>query len=180
MQNWDVVYNFWFKEIDTSFWFKKSPAFDEEIRARFLDLHTKATLGELSIWRENPRGSLSEIILLDQFSRNMFRDSAMAFAFDSLALVLSQEAIRRGDASQLPPKERSFLYMPFMHSESLLIHEEAVNLFSEAGLEYNLEYEMKHKAIIEEFGRYPHRNKALGRESTSKEIDFLKTPGSSF
>jgi len=110
----------------------------------------------------------------------MFRGSSLSFAQDALALALSQEAVSAGADEALKPVERSFLYMPFMHSESLKIHEVAVELFRRNGLEGNLDYELKHKAIIERFGRYPHWNATLGRESTQEEIEFLKQPGSSF
>ena len=110
----------------------------------------------------------------------MFRDSAESFAFDSLALVLAQEAVSSGVDKQLQQIEKSFLYMPYMHSESAIIHEQAVELFSQPGLENNLAFEHKHKDIIDRFGRYPHRNEILGRESTPEEIEFLQQPGSSF
>lgn len=174
------VYRFWFEELTPGQWFKKDPLVDQEISSRFKVIHRSASHGELHHWRTDPRGALSEIIILDQFSRNMFRDSPEAFAYDPVALVLSQEAIRRGQDLQLNLTERGFLYMPFMHSESLAIHEEAVTLFSHEGLEDKLDYELKHKAIIERFGRYPHRNKILGRQSTAEELEFLKGPNSSF
>jgi uncharacterized protein (DUF924 family) len=174
------VLKFWFEEIDSKKWFVKDLAFDQEIKERFSSTHKKAIQGELYTWRESALGRLAEIILLDQFSRNMFRDTAKAFAYDTIALVLAQEAINLKLDQDLKPVEKSFLYMPFMHSESLHIHEKAVELFSAPGLEYNLEFEHKHKVIIEKFGRYPHRNEILGRESTPEEIEFLKGPNSSF
>jgi uncharacterized protein (DUF924 family) len=125
-------------------------------------------------------GRLAEIIVLDQFSRNMFRDTPAAFAQDALALVLAQEAVFSGADKLLSETQCSFLYMPFMHSESLVIHELAVELFSKPGLEGNLDFEMRHKVIIEKFGRYPHRNNILQRESTEEEMEFLKLPGSGF
>ena len=110
----------------------------------------------------------------------MFRDTPKAFESDPLSLCLSQEAIQCGADQELEPREKSFLYMPFMHSESMMMHEKAMELFSQKDLEGNLEFEIKHKVIIEKFGRYPHRNKILGRESTPEELDFLNGPGSSF
>jgi uncharacterized protein (DUF924 family) len=174
------IINFWFDEIDTSLWFKKNEAFDQQLRDRFLEVHRSATQGELYSWRRYPEGRLAEIIVLDQFSRNLFRDSARAFAHDTVALVLSQVAIEAGDDNRIEKSRRAFMYMPFMHSESLAIHEQAVKLFSQPGLERNLEFELKHKAIIDRFGRYPHRNAVLGRESTDEELAFLQQPGSSF
>ena len=135
---------------------------------------------ELYEWRKSAKGRLAEIIVLDQFSRNMFRGTAQAFAYDSLALALSQEAVAIEADKLLNPTERSFLYMPFMHSESLAIHERAIELYRAEGLEFNLEFEIKHKVIIDRFGRYPHRNKILGRASTKEEIRFLQQPNSSF
>ena len=118
--------------------------------------------------------------MLDQFSRNVYRNTPKAFAQDPLALALAQEAIALGKDVELSPTQQSFLYMPFMHSESLLIHERAVELFKAPGMENNYEFEIKHKVIIDRFGRYPHRNEILGRESTAEEIEFLTQPGSSF
>lgn len=178
--NSEIVLEFWFKELSESDWFKKDDRLDKLISDRFLSLHKKACAGELSHWRESIEGRLAEIIVLDQFSRNIFRDKPEAFLQDSMALVLSQEAIKQPSLSSLTPKYLAFLYMPFMHSESLKMHEIAVTLFSKPGLENNLSFELKHKKIIDRFGRYPHRNKILGRVSTAEEVEFLKTDGSSF
>jgi len=172
--------SFWFEEIDTSFWFKKDENFDQLLRDRFLTLHQAAMVNELYPWRTTIEGRLAEIILLDQFSRNMFRDSAQAFASDSLSLCLAQQAVELNLDQQLPSRQRSFLYMPYMHSESAIIHQQAEKLFSAEGLEGNYEFEIKHKAIIDEFGRYPHRNQLLDRQSSDAEIEFLKQTGSSF
>lgn len=175
-----TVIRFWFEETETRQWFKKDLQFDQLIRDRFQETHLAATKGELFHWRQEPQGRLAEIIVLDQFSRNMFRDRPESFAFDSIALVLAQEAVSAGADKELASSQQSFLYMPYMHSESLIIHEQAVLLFSQPGLEGNLEYELKHQAIIERFGRYPHRNEILGRKSTEEELEFLNQPGSSF
>lgn len=174
------VLDFWFKEIDRRLWFQKSTDFDQLLRSKFLSLHTEIQNGQTARWRANPEGRLAEVIVLDQFSRNMFRDTPQSFASDSLALSLAKEAIAVGADQGLPVQQRGFLYMPFMHSESAADHIKAVELFSQPGLEYNLEFEIKHKKIIDRFGRYPHRNKILGRASTEDEIKFLKEPGSSF
>lgn len=180
IQNYQSVLDFWFEETLPSFWFKKNDDFDATIRVRFLQTYYAATRCELFDWRKVAEGRLAEIILLDQFSRNMFRDSPQAFQFDSLAIMLTQEAINGGYDKQLPLSQRKFLYMPLMHSESLIIHQLAEQMFSQEGLEDNFQYEIWHKQIIEKFGRYPHRNKILGRESTEQEILFLQQPGSSF
>lgn len=177
---YEDVLHFWFEEIEPALWWKKDAEFDQQITQRFSALHTSACRCELFAWRTTPKGRLAEIIVLDQFSRNMFRDSPLAFANDPLALALAQEAIAIGADQQLTPVERSFLYLPFMHSESLMIHEQAVLLYEKNGLANNLDFEIKHKNIIERFGRYPHRNKVLGRESTAEEVEFLKLPGSGF
>lgn len=174
------VIQFWFQEIDKKLWFAKSTEFDQEIKRRFAKLHQETAACEHFQWRETPEGRLAEIIVLDQFSRNMFRDHKDSFAYDALALALAQEAVARGDDQRLEVQYRSFMYMPYMHSESAIIHKEAVRLFSQKGLEYNLDFELKHKAIIDRFGRYPHRNKILGRTSTQEETEFLKQDGSSF
>lgn len=174
------VLHFWFMEVDESQWWVKDESFDHLIFTRFSELHAKANRCELYEWRQEPRGRLAEIIVLDQFSRNMFRDTPLAFASDALALALSQEAISVTADVELSAVERSFLYMPFMHSESLTIHDMAVKLYTSNGVESNLKFELMHKTIIERFGRYPHRNSILSRESTVEEIEFLKQPGSKF
>jgi uncharacterized protein (DUF924 family) len=174
------ILNFWFTEIDSSLWWKKDATFDELIRTRFGETHQQATRGELAHWRVDAHGRLAEIIVLDQFSRNLYRDSPKAFAYDLAALVLAQETIRLGLDQQLTTREKSFLYLPFMHSESLTIHEQAVKLYSIEGLDFNLLFEQKHKVIIESFGRYPHRNAVLGRVSSAEELLFLQQPDSGF
>lgn len=174
------VISFWFDEIEPRQRFAKDEAFDELIRTRFGALHARAREGRLYTWREHPLDALAEIIILDQFSRNMFRDTPEAFAYDALALVLAQEAIRRKLDVELDSRKKAFLYMPFMHSESAEIHEIALYLFGQPGLEDNYNYELKHKEIIDRFGRYPHRNAILGRTSTPEELEFLSRPGSSF
>lgn len=174
------VLRFWFDEATPEQYFKNDAAFDAGIRARFGETHQAAARGELAAWRDTPEGRLAEIVVLDQFSRNLFRDDARAFATDGMALVLAQEAIRAGAGRDVPPVRLAFLYMPFMHSESRAIHAEAERLFRHPGLENNYKFELKHKAIIDRFGRYPHRNRVLGRVSTPEELAFLEQSGSSF
>lgn len=174
------VLNFWFNELEPAMWWKKDAALDALIVERFGDVHAQATRGELFHWRSSAQGRLAEIIVLDQFSRNIFRDRPEAFAWDGMALVLAQEAVCTGEDQSLSVDRRAFMYMPFMHSESLVIHEQAMRLFSAEGLESSLHFEKRHKEILERFGRYPHRNAALGRASSDAEIAFLRTPGSSF
>ncbi len=180
MQTDKDVLDFWFCELTPADWFSGDEALDARIKQRFLALHNKAVLGELYMWRQSPQGRLAEIIVLDQFSRNLYRGQPQSFSSDPMALVLAQEAVALGDDMQLSEEQRSFLYMPYMHSESLVVHEEAVRLFKQSGLENNLDFEYRHKVIIERFGRYPHRNKILGRPSSEEELEFLTQPGSSF
>ena len=179
MQAQNII-NFWFDPEHRSLWFAKSDEFDAKIRDQFKIIHRQATQAELWSWRQTPEGRLAEIIVLDQFSRNLYRDQAQAFAYDNMALILAQEAISLQLDAQLSPEQRAFLYMPFMHSESKLIHEFALKLFQRLGNEINLNFEKKHKVIIDRFGRYPHRNALLGRISTPEELAFLTQPNSSF
>lgn len=174
------VISFWFKEIKPSQWWAKDDEFDQLIKRKFSDIHNRATKCELFEWRDTPKGRLAEIIVLDQFSRNMFRGTPKAFAQDQMALILAQEAISLGVDRQLESKERGFMYLPLMHSESIVIHEAAEVLYRKHGDSSNLKFELSHKHIIEKFGRYPHRNEILGRTSTDEETAFLKQPGSSF
>ena len=178
--NANTVIEFWFNELTPAQWWQVDTNLDADILARFSSLHLAAQQGELSEWRKTPEGSLAEIIVLDQFSRNMYRGTAQAFASDGLALALAQFAIEKGHDTQLEPLQRSFLYMPFMHSESAKIHMQALSLFTALGNENNLDFEIKHKAIIDRFGRYPHRNQILGRVSTAEEEAFLTEPNSNF
>ena len=178
--NYQDVIDFWFKEIEPARWWVKELAFDRNITEKFLKIHQSARQCELVHWRETASGRLAEIIVLDQFSRNIYRDTPQAFAYDGIALALAQEAIALGVDKTLNSIEKSFLYMPFMHSESLVIHEKAVVLYKANGIASNIEFEGKHKEIIERFGRYPHRNIILNRESTDEEVEFLKQPNSSF
>ena len=166
------VLAFWFHDHGESDWFAQSDEFDLIIRDRFSDLHADAKSGKLSSWRDTPEGRLAEIIILDQFSRNMFRGMAESFACDNRALELAKQAIKEGDDQKLDYRMRPFIYVPFMHSESPSDHEEAMQLYEALGNEENLKFERLHKDVIERFGRYPHRNKMLGRVSTTAEKNF--------
>ena len=174
------VLQFWFQECSPAQWWKVDAKFDRLIVERFSELHVRATRSELFQWRVEPVGRLAEIIVLDQFSRNIYRGDALAYANDTLALALAQEAVAAKADLALPPEERVFVYMPYMHSESRVIHEVAERLFKEGGPKSNYDFELRHKAIIDRFGRYPHRNAILGRESTEEELAFLAQPGSGF
>jgi uncharacterized protein (DUF924 family) len=175
----DEVLTFWFAEATPAQWFSVDPAFDDAIGRRFADTLGQAARGELADWRTTPRGRLAEIIVLDQFARNLGRGTPVAFALDPVALVLAQQAVAAGALADLDANERPFLLMPYMHSESARIHVDAETLFREHAPQ-NLDYETRHKAIVDRFGRYPHRNAILGRASTPEEIMFLSEPGSSF
>lgn len=179
MQAQDILH-FWFEELTPQQHFMKDPALDAAMRVRFEATLQAAARCELFAWRATPAGRLAEILVLDQFSRNVYRDTARAFAQDALALALAQELVASGQDHSLPTAQRVFAYMPYMHSESALIHEQALALFTQPGMENNLDFERRHKAIIDRFGRYPHRNAILGRTSTPEELAFLSEPGSSF
>lgn len=168
------VLKFWFEDLKPENWFQVDVDIDKTIADKFGKIHKMAGACELEQWRTGPMGRLAEIIVLDQFSRNIYRNRPEAFACDPLALALSQEALRLNADQELSALKRSFLYMPYMHSESAKIHQEAIHLFNGPGLDYQREFEVKHKGIIDRFGRYPHRNLALGRESTSEELSFIK------
>lgn len=178
--NYQQVLDFWFDPNNQQYWFAKDDNFDLDIEDQFEHTLEQAMRCELWTWRESAQGRLAEIIVLDQFSRNLFREHPASFAQDPLALSLAQEAIRLGLDLELEPQQRSFLYMPFMHSESKIIHIQALQLFEALGNPINLDFEKKHKVIIDRFGRYPHRNTILERESTAEELEFLKQPDSHF
>lgn len=174
------VLSFWFEEIEAKQWFAADSNFDGLIRQRFLGLMQRAAAAELYSWRTTAEGRLAEIIVLDQFSRNVYRNTPQAFAQDPIALVLAQEAVASGSLGELNPTQRSFLLLPYMHSESRRIHVVAEALYRDFAPADNHDFELRHKAIIDRFGRYPHRNDILGRTSTVEELEFLALPGSRF
>jgi len=174
------VLTFWFKEIEAKLWFASDKNFDDLIRKRFLGVMQQAAAGELYSWRSTAEGRLAEIIVLDQFSRNVYRNTPQAFAQDPMALVLAQEAVASGALNVLDPTQRSFLLLPYMHSESRQIHVVAEALYKDFAPAGNLDFELRHKTIIDRFGRYPHRNEILGRTSTPEEVKFLTQPLSRF
>jgi uncharacterized protein (DUF924 family) len=167
------ILSFWFHEAGKGHWFKQSDAFDTQCRERFSAALESAARAEFWPWRASPAGRCAEIILLDQLSRNIFRGTARAFAQDGMALVLAQEAVAGGDDLRMTPDERYFTYMPYMHSESLAVHDEALRLFETLGHEQALRYERAHREVIARFGRYPSRNAALGRVNTPEEETYL-------
>ena len=175
------IIEFCFYEAGLQKFFEKSDAFDAVLAERFSGTLIQAAAGELFAWRAHPEGRLAEIIVLDQFSRNIYRDTPQAFAQDPMALALAQEAVAAGVLQQLHSVEaRHLLLMPYMHSESKLIHTHADRLFKQHTDEGVYGFEVRHKVIIDRFGRYPHSNEILGRPSTQEELEFLTQPGSSF
>lgn len=165
---------FWFDEAGPKHWFKQSHSFDALCKARFLPTLESAIKGECWEWRKTPAGRCAEIIVLDQLSRNLFRQDPRAYAQDGMALVLAQEAVTNKDDERMNADERYFCYMPYMHSESLAVHEEGLRLFEALGNPEALRYEKAHRDVIYQFGRYPSRNAALGRTNTQQEEVYLK------
>ena len=180
MVNYQEIIDFWFEELTPAQWYEKDENLDLKMTERFIALHSAVVSGECSFWRNEPVGRLAEIIVIDQFSRNIYRDDPKAFIYDPMALALAQEVLRSNLHQSFEANYKQFLYMPFMHSESPIIHNTAMLLFSEPGLEESFKFELKHKAIIDRFGRYPHRNKILGRASTPVEEEFIKQTGPIF
>ncbi len=171
-----AVLEFWFGR-DRKDWFAKSDAFDAEIRSLFLATYEAAAAGRLAAWKTHSRDCLALVIVLDQFPRNMFRDNARAFAADALARDAARVIVERGWDKDYSEDERTFAYLPFEHSEDLADQELSMKLFEGNP---NAEWARKHWEIIKRFGRFPHRNRLLGRQSTPAEIEFLKQPGSGF
>jgi uncharacterized protein (DUF924 family) len=172
---WQTIIKFWFKQCSPQQWFKKDAKFDAALRRRFLKTYQAVAKGEMAAWRTTPRGRLAEIIVLDQFSRNMFRGKPESFACDAMALVLAQEAISHGDDKKLGKFERHVLYMPFMHSESKKIQQKSMKLFASLGDKGTDPFAKAHADIIKRFGRFPHRNAILDRKSTAAEKKFMLT-----
>jgi uncharacterized protein (DUF924 family) len=166
------VLHYWFDELQPEAWFRKDERVDAAIRERFGKLYEQ--LAQLRPQQlTTPLESIAAVIVLDQFPRNMFRDTPRAFATDALALSISQQAIAAGWDQQLTQQQRLFLYMPFQHSEDRAVQARSIELFTQLGLAENLDYAHRHKAIIDRFGRFPHRNPVLSRASTAEELQFV-------
>ncbi len=187
------VLDFWFGSADADptaagrsrpEWFRKDEAFDEVIRHRFLPLWQRAAAGELDHWQRDARSCLALLVVLDQFPRNMFRGSAQAFSTDPAARAAARHALDAGYDRQLLPVERMFVYLPLEHSESLADQDQCLSLMlTLAAFDQTRDLHLwaeKHRVIIARFGRFPHRNQALGRASTAEEVEFLRQPGSGF
>ena len=191
LASWPDVLEFWFGAPDSpefgrprAPWFVKSAEFDALIRDRFLATHEAAAAGALDAWSSRPLAALALAVVLDQFPRNMFRGTPRAFAADARALALARNAVQRGFDAVLLPVQCWFVYLPFEHAEDLGAQRESLRLFerlaTDAAGAGTLTYAMRHYAVIERFGRFPHRNAILGRASTPEELAFLAQPGSSF
>lgn len=199
MESYEEVLEFWFGSLDgeadypddhAGKWFGGDESFDDEIRLHFAELHAEIAAGEHEMWSESPRGRLAMILVLDQFSRNMFRGTPKMFAYDEEALALSLELLDRGMDEELRFVERAFAYMPLMHSEHLAIQQRCVDCFERLldevpaeqreRYENYLDFAERHRNIVARFGRFPHRNEVVGRETTEEEAEFLEQPGSSF
>lgn len=175
------ILDFWLDDKTKPFWFDASKDFDTLLRERFGKTLKQASKGELYQWRSTTLGRVAEIIVLDQFSRNIYRDTPLAFKQDAIALVLAQTLVDMPEEyKSLDKPLQKWVLMPYMHSESAFIHKEALRLFTELEDPETLKFQIMHKDIIDRFGRYPHRNEILGRKSTTEELEFLKQPNSSF
>lgn len=177
-----LILNFWFGVPNSAgygeskdFWFLSTPDLDQKIRHQFEPDYQKAIMGELDALLETPEGCLALVILLDQFPRNMYRGTPKSFDSDSQALKVAEEALKKKFDHPLLSVQKMFLYLPLEHSEVLANQEKSVQLFKALGNEITLQYAIDHRNIIAKFGRFPHRNAILGRESTLEEIEFLKT-----
>lgn len=168
----DIIH-FWFEDIDNKLWFNSTPELDAEIKARFEELFQAALKNELSEWQDTAEGCLALIIILDQFPLNMYRGKPESFAGEAKAIETAKIAVEKGFDQMLEKKHKAFMYMPFMHSEKLEDQDLSVELFEKAGLEHNLRFAKHHRDIIRTYGRFPHRNKILGRESSQSELDYL-------
>lgn len=176
-----IILNFWFGEPSSpsygqykDFWFQSTPELDGQIRKKFESVYQKAIKGELDTLSKTPEGSLALVIILDQFPRNMYRETSQAFASDAKALNVAKETVRKKFDQNLLPMQRMFLYLPYEHSENFEDQEQSVKLFENLGNELALRYAIEHRDVIIQFGRFPHRNAILGRESTPEEIRFLE------
>ena len=171
----DDVLRFWFVDHGEADWFGAKPEFDAEIARQFSDTFAAAAAGDTAHWRQTPGGRLAEIIVLDQFSRQIHRGDAKAFATDPRALASAEAMVAVGDDMRLEPRRRMFGYLPFMHSESIAVHERALPLFERLGMPDFLKHELGHLDCLKRFGRYPRRNAALGRASTPEEIEYINS-----
>ena len=169
------IVEFWFAEETSKLWYNSNPEFDQLLTDRYLETWQQAARGELDHWMESAEGCLALVIILDQFPLNMFRGQAKSFSTEAKSREVAAVAIEKGFDQNLPLEQRAFVYMPYMHSESLADQDRSLELFDVPGLEGSLRFAHHHRAIVEKFGRFPHRNKALGRTSSEAEIDYLNS-----
>lgn len=170
---YQAILDFWYSDRVKSLWFRSTPSFDEELRERFLKTWQAASSGQLDSWAESPEGALALVIVLDQFPLNMFRGKPESFSTEAQSREVAREAVERGWDRELDASCLAFLYMPFMHSENLDDQDRSVALFEAAGLTDNLRFARHHRELIRRFGRFPHRNAILGRESSEEELNYL-------
>jgi uncharacterized protein (DUF924 family) len=170
-----TILDFWYSDRVSKLWFNSTPGFDQELREKFLDVYEQAARGDLDEWQQTASGALALAIILDQFPLNMFRGQPKSFATEAKARAIARNAIERGLDAQLPKEQLAFLYMPLMHSEDPADQDKSVELFEKAGLDKNLRFARHHRELIRRFGRFPHRNAILGRESTAEEIEYLNS-----
>ncbi len=169
------ILDFWFADATRKLWFDSTPEFDAQLRERYRDTWEAARRGELDGWTETAEGCLALVIVLDQFPLNMFRGEAQSYSTEAQSREVSRTAIERGFDGQIETERKAFLYMPFMHSEKIEDQDFALELFDQPGLESNQRFARHHHGIVERFGRFPHRNAALGRESTAAEVEYLNS-----
>lgn len=169
----EEILKFWFTEPANQHWFNSTQELDDQIRDRYQSLWEQAATGALDDWKQSAKGCLALVIILDQFPLNMFRGEAKSFSTEQQAVAITKHALEQGLDQQLPKDQLAFLYMPLMHSESLADQDQAVACFEAAGLQYNLEFAQHHREIVRRFGRFPHRNAALGRQGTAEELEWL-------
>jgi len=171
--NTDDLLDFWFSERVAKLWFNSTPEFDQELRDKFMETYRTATLGHLDDWQETAKGALALVIIFDQLPLNMFRSKPESFATEENARHIAGMAVNKGFDQALTDRQKAFLYMPFMHSEDLGDQDRSVALYEKANLKDNLRFALHHRDIIRRFGRFPHRNFILGRESTKEELEYL-------
>jgi len=175
LPSYDDILDFWFAETTKPLWFNSSDEFDQLICEKYLEIYNVAKASKLVVWQENPLGALTLVIILDQFPLNMFRGQSQSFATEAMSRDVATEAINQGYDAELTSEQKAFLYMPYMHSENLKDQEQALILFNQEGLENNLKFAQHHYDIVKKFGRFPHRNRILGRANTKEELKYLNS-----
>ena len=171
----ETILSYWYSERMKKYWFRSTPEIDTEIRDKFEALWEKSAKGELDHWAETAEGALALVIILDQFPLNMFRNQSKSFQTEQMSVQVARRAIEKKLDTQLPKNQIAFLYMPLMHSENLKDQNISVRLFEQTGLDDNTRFAKHHRGIIQQFGRFPHRNSILNRKSTSEELEYLSS-----